>query len=329
MILIAPDKFKGTLTAKEAAEIIAKELKGHPCIVAPMADGGEGTAKAIASPRIQQWEEREGYFLHIPSRTAVIDSSAWIGLAQAAKMGGVMQATSAPLGAKVKELLDEECATIIIGIGGTGTCDGGAGFLSALDKENLPKYADRIIGLSDVKVPLISNGDAIDALSFAPQKGATSSDMPLLRQRLILARQEWGGGRTSPFDGAGGGLGFAIASAIGAPCYCGAEYVLNNYNIDWTKVDAVITGEGCIDRQTLAGKVVSAVCRKALEYGIPAIAIGGRLADDFDGEQIPTGITIISAEEFKDSSILTKEEAVGRLRRASIHAKSLLLDSLR
>ncbi|MCM1451611.1 MAG: glycerate kinase [Clostridium sp.] len=325
MILIAPDKFKGTLSAQEAAEIIANELKEHQCFVAPMADGGEGTAKAIAAPNIQQWEEREGYFLHMPTHTAVIDSSAWIGLAQAADMGGVTQATSAPLGAKVKDLLDKECRTVIIGIGGTGTCDGGAGFLSALGRENLPKYASRIIGLSDVQVPLISSGNAIDALSFAPQKGATASDIPLLRQRLIQAKQEWGGSRTSPFDGAGGGLGFAIASAIGAPCFCGAEYVLNNYKINWGKVDAVITGEGCIDRQTLAGKAVSVVCKKAMENSIPAIAIGGQVADGI-GKTMPQmeNTLVISAEDFKQSNSLTKEEASSRLHKATAYAKALL-----
>lgn len=324
MILIAPDKFKGTLTAREAASIIASELKDYFCLMAPMADGGEGTAKALSARNNTQWEEHAGYCVHRPSRTAAIDSSAWIGLRQSASMGGVMQASSAPLGLKVREILKGGCEKVIIGVGGTGTCDGGVGFLMALGAEHLSTYAERITGLCDVCAPLVSNSGAIDALSFAPQKGATHDDLPALKQRLLLAQRQWGHGRTSPFDGAGGGLGFAIASAIGAPCYKGAEYILDNYMIDWNQVEAVITGEGCIDEQTLSGKVVSTVWSAARDRGIPAIAIGGCVKDSIGITSRCHGLTIISAEKYKTSDALSPDEAAIRLRRAAAEARSKL-----
>lgn len=324
MILIAPDKFKGTLTAREAASVIASCLKDCFCLMTPMADGGEGTARALASGNSAEWDEHDGYFVHRPTRTAAIDSSAWIGLSQAADMGGVMRATSAPLGIKVREILKGGCEKAIIGIGGTGTCDGGVGFLQALGADHLRSYADRIVGLSDVRVPLISDDGGIDALSFAPQKGATPGDIPVLRQRLINAAREWGHGRTSQYDGAGGGLGFAIASAIGAKCYPGAKYVLESYDIDWTNVDAVITGEGCIDSQTLAGKVVDTVCDAALSRGIPAIAIGGCVRDRVDEAAIRHGLTIISAERYRQRDELTADEAAARLRMAMAEVRRIL-----
>jgi len=319
MILLAPDKYKGTLTAWEAASIMADGLMGRLCLMAPMADGGEGTARALASRNSSEWEEHDGYFIHRPSGTAAIDSSAWIGLSQAADMGGIMRASSAPLGLKVRELLEGGCNKVIIGIGGTGTCDAGVGFLQALGADHLHSYASRIIGLSDVCAPLVSDKGEIDALSFAPQKGATAEDIPALKQLIRQAQMKWGHGRSSAFDGAGGGLGFAIATAIGAQCFRGAKYVLDNYTIDWDKVEAVITGEGCIDAQTFTGKVVSAVCEAALSRGIPAIAIGGCVKDGVDAAHRP-GLTIISAEQYKKADSLTPQEAAARLRKAMTEA---------
>ncbi len=324
MILIAPDKFKGTLSAREAASIMASCLDDYFCLMAPMADGGEGTARALASGNLNGWDEHDGYFVHRPSRTAAIDSSAWIGLSQAAAMGGVMHATSAPLGLKVREILKGGCRKVIIGVGGTGTCDAGVGFLQALGADHLRAYADSIIGLCDVSVPLISVDGTIDALSFAPQKGADKADIPVLAERLRTAQKQWGHGRTSPYDGAGGGLGFAIASAIGARCVAGARYVLENYDIDWANVDAVITGEGCIDSQTLAGKVVRTVSDAAFSRGIPTFAIGGCVKDGLEHDCPMPGLTVISAETYRQSDELTPDEAASRLRRAMGRVRAIL-----
>lgn len=285
MILIAPDKFKGTISASRAAEIIAQACRDTNVVKLPMADGGEGTAKALCQG--PEWQERDSYYVNVGTRTAVIDSSAVIG----ARQPDLLMASSAPLGVKVREILQGGCQKVIIGVGGTATCDAGVGFLLALGPEKYETYRDKLIGLCDVSVPLLpSVGDNEElsvermktepsALMFAAQKGAYDIDFPVLYRRLKEAKEKYGHGRSSQFDGAGGGMGFALATAIGAPCYPGAEFVLDAGNVRWSDIDFVITGEGCIDAQTSHGKVVDIVSRAAAVHGVPCVAIGGTVKD--------------------------------------------------
>ncbi len=322
-ILIAPDKFKGTLTARQAATIMSKALCKHFCIQAPMADGGEGTASALCHG--PGWEQRDCYYVDRRSRTAVIDSSALIGITAATKRD-ILRASSAPLGIKVREIIKYGCQKVIIGIGGTGICDGGVGFLEGLGLDKYHTYRNHIIGLSDVEVPLLPPADVPDekvldypsALMFAPQKGATILDLPVLRHRLEEAQRHFGMGRHSACDGAGGGLGFAIATAIDAPWHMGAEYVLNHYDIDWHAIDLVITGEGRWDNQTSQGKVVDTVARYATERKIPCIAICGCIDKSSISSDLP--YTLISTENFYPDLPLDSDTAEMRLRAATEEA---------
>ncbi|MCD8386319.1 MAG: glycerate kinase [Bacteroidales bacterium] len=326
MILVAPDKFKGTLSARQAANIIAEAFPPGTCVKAPMADGGEGTASIIASN--WGWQVRDGYYVDRKERTAVIDSSAVIGLPKCVECRDILRASSAPLGIKVREILKGGCEKVIIGIGGTGCCDGGLGFLQGLGIDKYRTYQDKILGLSDVAVPLVPGRDVPDsklldtpsALMFAPQKGATALDLPLLYRRLLLVQQEYGHGRTSPFDGAGGGLGFAIASVIGAECVPGAQYVIENYDIKWDDIDFVITGEGRIDDQTLQGKVVDTVARAAAEHGVPCIAIGGTVQPGFSSPLYAT----IAADQFFPDMELDADTAAHRLSAAAASIRNEL-----
>lgn len=310
MILIAPDKFKGTLSARQAASIIADELSAYYCVKAPMADGGEGTASILcASPR---WEEHDQYYVDRASRTAVIDSSAVIGKRQP----DLLKASSAPLGIKVREIVKGGCDKVVIGIGGTAVCDGGLGFLEGLGLDHYENYRHHIVGLSDVAVPLVPEGEGDlehepSALMFARQKGARDVDFPVLLQRLKNVKKEFSHGRTSPYDGAGGGLGFAIASAIGAPCYSGAKYVLDHYDINWAEVDVAITGEGRVDAQTRRGKAAQAVAEAAASHGVPCIVVGGAVAPD---AVCPEGAYLFAADEFMRGSTLSEAVAEERLR---------------
>ena len=319
MILIAPDKFKGTLTARQAASIIAKGLHPAFCLMAPMADGGEGTASIIGAN--SPWQQRNGYYVNPISKVAVIDSSAVIGLQP---HNDVMHCSSAPLGLKVREILKGGCETVVIGVGGTGTCDGGEGFLQALDKYAI--YKDKIIGLCDVQVPLLPPDsskwrECPSALMFAPQKGATENDIELLYQRLDQVRDAYSHGKSSPFDGAGGGLGFAIATAIGAKCYPGAEYVFQNYSIDWDKVSLVITGEGCVDAQTSQGKVADVVCRRAHDHGKPCVMIGGMVKERYEMADL-----LISTADFMPDMPLNEATAAKRLAAAVEYLKVWLIE---
>jgi len=306
MIVIAPDKFKGTLSAHEAAKVIASAVPGrYDRIMLPMADGGEGTAQVLCQG--PDWQRRDSYYVDRDLRQAVINSSDVIGIG---KVPGVMAATSAPLGVKVREILRSGCGKVVIGVGGTGTCDGGAGFLDALSAGcRLRDYRDKIVGLCDVRVPLLAPAGEPSALMFARQKGATEADIPLLRQRLASVEARFGAG-ISPWDGAGGGLGYAIASVLGAECLDGAEYLLRTYDIRWADVSLVITGEGSIDSQTKQGKVVETVRRVAAGHGVPVLAFGGTVIHGM------RDMYNISTDEYYPDMPLNSETAAMRLRAA-------------
>lgn len=307
MILIAPDKFKGTLTAAQAARIIDSELP-YQCLMMPMADGGEGTAAAIASASAG-WEQRNGYVVNSETATAAIDASSVIGLQQVdPKHHEILTASSAPLGVAVREIIKGGCERVIIGVGGTCTCDGGMGFLEALGLERLKEYRDALTALCDVRVPLVAPVGEPSALMFAPQKGATASDIPLLKARLEKVERRWHK-RKSPFDGAGGGLGFALASVIGCKAYPGAEYILALNNVDWSRVRLVITGEGCVDAQTARGKVADTMTRAAADHGIPAIIFGGYVTPELRSHNV------ISTFDHRPAA-LTPQDAEEALRRA-------------
>lgn len=320
MILIAPDKYKGTLSARQAASIIADALKDFYCVRAPMADGGEGTAAALCHG--PHWEQRDCYYVNRHTRTAVIDSSAVIGITPASKRD-ILRASSAPLGIKVREIIKYGCEKVVIGIGGTGCCDGGLGFLEGLGLDKYHTYRERLVGLADVEVPLLPPDDVPDekvleypsALMFAPQKGASALDLSILRRRLEEVERHYGMGRHSAIDGAGGGLGFAIASAIDASWHKGAEYVLGHYDIDWNQVELIITGEGRIDQQTARGKVVHALSQRAQQYGIPCVAIGGTVAQDLDATELP--YYVVSTEDYYPGLPLDADSAAMRLRAAA------------
>jgi len=288
MILIAPDKFKGSLTARQVCRIVGEALHARgltDTLSLPMADGGEGTPGVLGGRR-------------------VIVSHDFIGTANPAMRGGdVMHRSSAPLGrAIIAAERRQPGRPLYIGIGGTATSDGGAGLLQALgvryfDRSgremtvdiapaHLPQIAradlsrlDRakwsrlLTGLSDVKASLLPPG--LSTLSFAVQKGARVADIPLLEAGLANLREALGVNVTSPYDGAGGGVGFALASVIGAGVMAGARAILDSYTIDWDRVELVITGEGRIDSQTAGGKVVDTLCRRARDLGVPSLAIGG------------------------------------------------------
>lgn len=321
-ILIAPDKFKGTISARRASDIIARACGDIAYVTAPMADGGEGTAAALC--RGSEWERRDDYYVNKRTKVAVIDSHDVIG----SPASDLLRASSAPLGLKVREIIQGGCKKVVIGVGGTATCDGGEGFLYGLGIEKYAAYRDMLVGLCDVCVPLLPKSGMDDlhlmksepsALMFAAQKGALDIDYPVLYRRLEAVRDKYSQGRSSQFDGAGGGLGFALASAIGAQCYQGAPYVLEHYDIKWDSIGMVITGEGCIDKQTCRGKVVAAVSDAAAARGIPCVAIGGAVKD-------ASGLTcecVAADAEFGDEP-LSAEVAEKRLYAA---AKKVLLSS--
>lgn len=283
-ILVAPDKFKGTMTAAEAAHCIAEVLRsyGSDAVEMPMADGGEGTAEMVSRMLgLAEYDARRSLYRSADGCVGAIDSGRFT-YGDVRTRQTLMGEDTGALGAAICDILSEypRMQTLYIGIGGTGTCDGGDGMLRVIVERCMAERVRQcVIGLSDVQVPLLAEVGEPSALMFAPQKGALAEDMPVLTARLRMSRERWGAGRSSVFDGAGGGIGFAIATALGARCLSGAEFVQRS--IPWERgFDMVVSGEGCIDAQTDQGKVVGTLRHECALRHIPFVAFGGRVEID-------------------------------------------------
>jgi glycerate kinase len=158
-------------------------------------------------------------------------------------------------------------------VGGSATTDGGEGAIRAIEASGGLSDA-RLLCLCDVRTPF---EDA--ARVFAPQKGADPEEVVQLGQRLVaLARRLPRDPRGVPMTGAGGGLAGGLWAAFGAELVPGAARVLDaiEYDRRMRQAHAVITGEGRLDQQSLAGKAVSEVATRARQAGVPCYAVAGK-----------------------------------------------------
>lgn len=324
-VVLAPDSFKESMTAAEAAAAMARGVRQvYPdaqCIAKPLADGGEGTlavlSAALAADLISvDTQDALGRPMRAPlgltgSGTAIIEAATVIGLAQLpAAERRIERASSMGLAALIRAALDAGSTRIIIGLGGTATCDGGAGLLAGLGARlrdasgrSLPPNpvglaglaevdlrgldarlsACQIVAASDVTNPLLGADGA--ATVFAPQKGADAQQVRWLEAGLtrwadVLAAAGAGDLRDRPGAGAAGGLGAALL-ALGAVLRSGSELIAEAIGLDAAIDDAdlVLTGEGSLDGQTAAGKAPLGVLRIAAGRGVPVLAFGGRVRD--------------------------------------------------
>lgn len=386
-ILIAPDKFKGTLSAEEVADEVASAVRrimpDAKLAVAPMADGGEGTSEIIAGWRSLNPAETYGHnALMQPvmvryfekGGVCAVDCAAVVGLAM---LGGraltPWQATSYPLGQFIRRMLDQGMREIIIGLGGSATVDGGAGLLQALgarffdmagreiqvpvtpanlgavasadlSKVDVDRLKEAITILADVDLPLLPNAPGeMSSLSFAPQKGVKPHDIETLHDALasyssallaaITATHNRHDNPTddagSRFEGAAGGLGFALHRILGCDAYAGAEYLLNAMKPFNPLPDLVITGEGAFDSQSLTGKVTGTIIAECTSRNIPVIVVAGR-SEMPESASTDTLLSIITTSPFLPSpdAPLTHANALGSLRAALSVRLSALLTAL-
>lgn len=303
MILIAPDKFKGTYTAQQICNLVADRLRREgftsPLRLSPLSDGGEGAPKAFlpgAKTLRKGVYEREGRQLVVSSEIVGFEAFKSTSLP-------LMKRSSIELGKAVSRGV-----ATMIAIGGTAVSDGGAGFLQGLgvkfynsqgsvieepltpstlttiaevDKSALSEYD--ISGIVDVRASLTDGN--LTTLDFARQKALPGEDISGLKDALTHLQRVVGG--VSEWDGAGGGLGYAVASVIGAKCVSGAEAAIDGLDIDWSKVELVITGEGSVDEQTVkGGKLVDAIYRKAKSHGIPTLILYGKRTEGLPYEHM-------------------------------------------
>jgi glycerate kinase len=185
------------------------------------------------------------------------------------------------VGELLLEASRQGCRHFLVGLGGSATCDGGAGMLSVPGLEDALKGAD-IELLSDVDAPFVGPRGA--ARVFAPQKGASPAEVDVLEGRMVrmagkLLHKTGMDVSDSPGAGAAGGLGGALIACFGARLLSGIGRILDLVGFDRAVqgADLIITGEGRSDAQTLLGKVPLGVLRSA--GSIPVALLSGRIDD--------------------------------------------------
>lgn len=298
-VIVCPDSFKGTLTAREAAGAIGEGIKtrwpGAEIVELPVGDGGEGTIEAMArslagAKRIECLttdplrRPLAASYIISEDTTALIESAAASGLTLLeAGERDIMRADTFGTGLLIADAYRRGIRDFVVCMGGTATCDGGHGAWQAIKDCNIRDT--RFTLLCDVDNPLCGPNGA--AAVFAPQKGATPEMIPLLDMRLMQYAREYeeltGTDVTSrPYAGAAGGLAGMLMACYGALPVSGIEKVLEILDFDrrLEGADVVITGEGRADRTTLQGKAAAGILKSAKRKGVPVVIIGGQTANE-------------------------------------------------
>ena len=358
---IAPDSFKGTLSAAEAAEAMARGA-ASACpdariLKLPMADGGEGTAELLALAT-------GGRLITLPSQdplgrplnatvaqlgdhaTWAIDTAAASGLTLLAPHERTPLTTcSTGTGLLIRHAIERGARSIILGLGGSATVDGGKGLCQALGFRWLDEHGrtldpgggslvtlarvdgarvaqavsrTRIRVAYDVRSPLTGPQGA--ATIFGPQKGASGHQIVQLEQGLERLARVLAEHLPSPPEaplerlpgtGAAGGIGASLMALLGATLEPGGELVfeLAGWSEHLAQCDLVVVAEGRLDAQTAAGKAPAIVASHARRQGIDVLAVAGHLGPG--SEQLP-GITDVEAVYADPPVTLPSSHQAGR-----------------
>lgn len=300
-VVVAPDKFKGTTSAAALATAIADAIiaAGHDASAVPMADGGEGFLDALGGsnrtsivtgplgdPVEAGWRLSRG--------VAIIEmaEAAGLMLAGGAEGNDPVEATTAGVGELLATAVESGARRVIVGVGGSATTDGGLGALRALHPTQRFRGIDLEIAC-DVRTRFV---DAAEV--FAPQKGATPTQVEFLRRRLErlaqVYRDESGVDVTEAIGaGAAGGLAGGLHT-IGGRLMSGFEIVVDETGLDEMieSADLVITGEGFLDAESFDGKVVGGVAALCAAADVPCLAIVGEVVDPIP--PLPERLTVVS-----------------------------------
>lgn len=311
-VLVAPDKFAGTLTAVEAAEAIAEGWRrrspGDEIDLAPMSDGGPGFVDVLHAATggdlvvvtvTGPLGEPTPATLLLDGPTAYVESAQACGL-QLTAGEGVEVASTVGVGQLVAAAVDAGATTVVVGLGGSGTNDGGAGLLHALGATADGRLDAGPLRLSDVTsvdlaparerlsgVSLVAASDVDSPLTglfgatktFGPQKGLEEARIALvdgLLEQLAVATDR----RLSLEKGAGaaGGLGFALM-LLGATREPGIDLVAAAVDLEARAraADVVVTGEGAFDFSSRSGKVPYGVAEISARALRPCVALAGQV----------------------------------------------------
>lgn len=325
-VLLAFDKFKGSATARqlnEAARQALEAIEGVTVLCVPVADGGDGTVEVLAAachgqwvtvptmgPLLQRDPVAANYFL-CEDGTALIEVAAASGLALLPEDArDVMSATTLGTGMLMRDAMERGSRKIVLGLGGSATCDAAMGILCALGAEfldadghhlypsgeSLEKIAHietfgipqtvkdcHFTLLTDVDNPLC--GERGSARVYAPQKGASPEQVEQLERGLLHIADLVGCDiADKPGCGAAGGIPALMMHLLNCELRPGAPYVLdhNGFAEVLDRADLVITGEGRLDVQTLMGKGPGRVIELAHEHGVPVKAVCGLIDSALD-----------------------------------------------
>ena len=328
-VVIAPDSFKECLSAGAVAKALAEGWRradpGADLRLLPMADGGEGTVEALVAATggrlMRAWVSgplgapiEAEYGMLGDGRTAVIEMAAASGLPLIPPEARDPARTSTRgTGELLLQAIDRGARRIILGLGGSATNDGGAGFASALgyrllDAEGrilpdggraLARLADidasgrhpaldacEILAACDVDNPLCGPEGA--SRVYAPQKGADSALVEELDRALCHFGEVVGAELgvpvlETPGAGAAGGLGAGLMAFAGGKLQSGVDLVAeaNGLAAALDGADLALTGEGRIDGQSARGKVPAGVARLAQAHGVPVVAVAGTLGTGY------------------------------------------------
>jgi len=310
LVVLAPDKFKGSLSAAEAVAALARGLRravpGVRLVEHPIADGGEGTVDMVLAHGFAPVavEVRGPTGEPVTARYALRGDTAVVEMAAAAGLGllpsgpdddTARTATTYGVGELLRDALDRGARRIVLGIGGSATTDGGRGMAEALgvrldaglDLSGLdPRVAQtEIVVACDVDNPLTGPSGA--AAVYGPQKGAGPETVALLDHELgdwadLVAAATGRDLRELPGAGAAGGLGFGAAALLGAEVRSGVELLLelSGFPEAVAGADLVIVGEGSLDEQSLRGKGPLGAAALAARAGALVVAVAGRCTVD-------------------------------------------------
>jgi glycerate kinase len=318
-ILVAPDSFGGTLTAPEVAAAFAdgwrQERPADHVRALPLSDGGEGLLAVlrqlhpearVTAVEVAGTDTRpvEAPVLWLDECTAVLESATICGLPPAGLPRRPLEATSYGVGQALAKVVAQGARHVVLGLGGTGTIDGGSGALNGLGMRlRVADGAGLRVGAGDlgacvavehgwskwpdeVTLDLLVDTHIVLAEAvprYGPQKGVAAAQVEPLSAAMERWAQVLGQAfpgpvdRVTPGTGAAGGLGFALAVALGGRLVPGAEWVAERAVLAPAVrgADLVVTGEGRLDATSVTGKVVSFVLATAREHGRAVAAVVG------------------------------------------------------
>lgn len=370
-IVVAPDSFKGTMSAVEVANIICetgkKEYQNLEFVSLPVGDGGEGTMECLIAACNGKknslmvegplGEQVEAHYGILPDQTVIFEMAEASGLnLLRPEQYNPMKTSTYGTGQLLQYAMKQGLSKMILCIGGSATNDGGMGALQALGIKFFDQYQQELRGCGEnlIKIESIDLSDFVmnnmdfqltilcdvvnpftgengATMIYGPQKGATSAMVQELEAGMIhfqklLSKMVGGDYLILPGTGAAGGLGGALQVFCKGTLISGIDAVLEQTGFEQLiqDADAVITGEGKVDHQTLNGKVVYGVLKRCKAQNVPVYVLAGT-AGEGASRLLEEGV---AAMEFCSNSTFTIEKSLKYPKIALVEATERILDKL-